>query len=65
MKRIKINTTWEEDEEERRLYFVGLSYPERLKCFLKARKKLNFNKPPLKRFDFVVCDFKFLMGPYL
>jgi hypothetical protein len=49
LKRIKINTTWEEDEEERRLFFVGLSYSERLKYFSKLRKKFNFNKQTLEK----------------
>jgi hypothetical protein len=45
MKRIKFNTTWEEDEEERRLFFAGLSYSERLRYCFKLRNKYNFNKP--------------------
>jgi len=45
MKRIKINTTWEEDEEERRQFFLALSYSERLRYFFKLRNKFNFNKP--------------------
>jgi hypothetical protein len=33
MKRFKLNTTWEEDEEERRQFFSKLSYSERLRYF--------------------------------
>jgi len=43
MKRIKINTTWEEDEEERRQFFAGLTYSGRLRYFFKLRNKFNFN----------------------
>jgi len=64
--RIRINTTWEEDEEERRLYFASLSYSERLKYFIKARKKFNFHRDrePLKRYDFIIGDFKLRSAPY-
>ena len=48
MKRIKINTTWEEDDEERRQFFAGLSYSERLRYCFKLRHKYNFNKQPLE-----------------
>lgn len=44
MKRFKINTTWEEDKEEIRQFFAGLSYSERLRYFFKLKSKLNFNK---------------------
>ena len=44
MKRIKINTTWEEDKEEIRTFFAGLSYSERLRYFFKLKNKLNFNE---------------------
>jgi len=44
MKRIKINTTWEEDEQERRQFFTALSYSERLKYCFKLRKKFHFNR---------------------
>jgi hypothetical protein len=44
MRRIKFNTTWEEDEEERRQFFAGLSYSERLRYCFKLRHKYNFNK---------------------
>ena len=44
MKRIKFNTTWEEDEAERQQFFVGLSYSERLQYFFKLKNKFNFNK---------------------
>jgi len=44
MKRIKFNTTWEEDEEERRQFFENLSYGERLRYCFKLRHKFNFNK---------------------
>jgi len=44
MKRIKVNTTWEEDEEERRVFFHNLSYSERLQYFFKLRSMTNFHK---------------------
>jgi hypothetical protein len=44
MKRFKINSTWEEDEEERRIFFSSLSYSDRLKYFFKLRRKYNFNR---------------------
>ena len=37
MKRIKVNTTWEEDEEERLKFFANLSYGERLRYLFKLR----------------------------
>ena len=55
-KRIKINTSFEEDEEERRQFFAKLSYAERLRYYLKSRHLVNFHKPPLKRFDLKI-DF--------
>jgi hypothetical protein len=44
MKRIKFNTTWEEDEEERRQFFAGLSYGERLRYYFKLRDMVNFHR---------------------
>jgi hypothetical protein len=44
MKRIKVNTSWEEDEEERLKYFAGLSYSERLRHYFKLRNLANFDK---------------------
>ena len=44
MRRFKINTTWEEDEEERRQFFAGLSYSERLRYFFKLRNMTSFHK---------------------
>jgi hypothetical protein len=44
MKRIKINTTFEQDEEERRQFFLGLSYSERLRYYFKLRGMLKFHK---------------------
>jgi hypothetical protein len=49
MKRIKINTTWEEDEEERLQFFAALSYSERLRYCFELRKKYNFNKEPVEK----------------
>ncbi|HEY2583730.1 MAG TPA: hypothetical protein VGI43_18110 [Mucilaginibacter sp.] len=49
MKRIKINTTFEEDEEERRQFFASLSYSERLRYYFKLRHKYNFNKQPSEK----------------
>lgn len=58
MKRIKFNTTWEEDEEEKRQFFASLSYSEQLKIFIKLRKLVNFHKESLKRFDLIICNHK-------
>jgi hypothetical protein len=44
MKRIKINTTWEEDTEERIQFFAALSYGERLRYYFKLRDMVNFHK---------------------
>jgi len=40
MKRIKVNTTWEEDAEERREFFAALSHSERLRLFSKLKEKV-------------------------
>lgn len=44
MKRFKLNTTWEEDEKERREFFAHLSYSERLVYFFKLKDKYRFDK---------------------
>ena len=44
MKRIKFNTTWKEDEEERQQFFASLSYSERLKYYFKLRDMADFHK---------------------
>lgn len=44
MKRIKINTTFEEDEEEQRKFFSTLSYGERLRYYFKLRNLTQFHK---------------------
>ena len=44
MKRFKINTTWEEDEEERRHFFASLSYSERLRYYFKLRNMTDFHR---------------------
>ena len=44
MKRIKFNTTWEEDEKERVQFFAGLSYSERLRYYFKLRDMVNFHR---------------------
>jgi hypothetical protein len=44
MKRIKVNTTWEEDEEEQLQFFASLSYSERLRYFFKLRNASNFHQ---------------------
>jgi hypothetical protein len=49
MKRIKFNTTWEEDAEEQKQFFSGLTYSERLKYCFKLRHKYNFNKQFLEK----------------
>ncbi len=40
--RIRFNTTWEEDAEERRLFYAGISYGKRLKYLISAQKNLSF-----------------------
>jgi hypothetical protein len=47
--KIKFNTTWEEDEEERMNFFLNLSYSERLKHLFKLRKKFNFHDKPAEK----------------
>ena len=37
MKRLKVNTTWAEDEEERVKFYANLSYKERMRYFLQLR----------------------------
>lgn len=44
MKRIKVNTTFEDDEEERIRFFAGLSYSERLRYYFKLRDMIDFHK---------------------
>lgn len=44
MKRIKINTTWEEDNEERLQFFANLSYSERLRYYFRLRNMTTFNR---------------------
>jgi hypothetical protein len=41
MKRIRFNTTWEQDEKERREYFSSLSYQEKLQYFYKNQEKVG------------------------
>lgn len=43
MKRFKMNTSFEEDEEERRAFFAALSYSERLRYYFKLRNMVNFH----------------------
>ena len=43
MKRIKVNTTFEEDEEQRKLFYSNLSYSERLRYYFKLRDMTNFH----------------------
>jgi len=49
MKRIKLNTTREEDAEERMQFFADLSYSERLRYGFKLRHKYNFNQKPVEK----------------
>jgi hypothetical protein len=49
MKRIKINTTFEEDEIEQRQFFAALSYSERLRYYFKLRNLVNFHKQPIEK----------------
>jgi hypothetical protein len=56
MKRIKVNTTWEEDEEEQIRFFAGLSYGEHLRLLFKLREASNSEKQPApQRRTFKVC----------
>jgi hypothetical protein len=65
MKRIKFNTTWEEDEEERRKFYASLSYGERLKYLIEGRKRIHFrHNPPSKYFDLRFCDFELPKAPF-
>jgi len=63
--RFKINTSWEDDEEERRLFFASLSYKQRLKHLLDTRKMINFHKEPVRRFDLLICNRAINPPPYL
>jgi len=45
MKRIKVNTIWEEDEEEQLKFFASLSYSERLRLLFKLRNATNPQNP--------------------
>ena len=56
MRRIKFNTTFEQDEEERNQFFASLSYSERLKYYLRARKFSNFHKLPIPKDDLRICS---------
>ncbi|MBD1394665.1 hypothetical protein [Mucilaginibacter glaciei] len=57
MKRFKLNTTFEEDEEERRQFFVSLSYSERLRYYFKLRNMINFHKKDYpKGRIFIICN---------
>ena len=49
MKRIKINTTFDEDEQERMRFFAALSYSERLRYYFKLRTMVNFDKKPFPK----------------
>ena len=44
--RIKVNTTWEEDEEERRKYFDALPYQERVRYLTYNVVKFAWVKRP-------------------
>jgi hypothetical protein len=44
MKTLKVNTTFEQDEEDRRKFFAGLSYSERLRYYFKLRNTTHFHK---------------------
>lgn len=47
MRRIKVNTSWEEDEAEKQRFFSALSYSERLRYYFKLRSAINFQKGPI------------------
>ena len=62
--RIRFNTTWQEDEEERRQFYSSLTYGELLKVFVRSRKLFNFH-PDKKRYDrFNFSDSKLPPCPY-
>jgi len=63
--RIKINTTWEEDLEERRQFYAKLTYSERLYYFMRAHKKFNFHKILITFVDLKICNAKIQKGPYV
>jgi hypothetical protein len=47
MKRIKVNTTFEEDEGQRNQFYSNLSYSERLRYYFKLRDMTNFHNKNL------------------
>lgn len=49
MRRIKFNTTFEEDEEERNRFFAALSYSERLRYYFKLREMVKFHNKPIEK----------------
>ena len=49
MKRIKFNTTFEEDEDERIRFFASLSYSERLRYYFKLREMIKFHNRTLEK----------------
>ncbi len=61
MKYIRFNTTWEEDQKERALYFAKLSYSEKLQYFLKVQKKWGVSSG--LRYDLTICD-PISLAPY-
>jgi hypothetical protein len=65
MKRFKVNTTFEEDELERKRYFAGLSYKERLMYYFKVRDLTNFHKGKVKMFYLKICDKGLPPAPYI
>ena len=44
MKPLKVNTTWEADEQARIEFFANLSYSERLQYYFKLRDLIKFDR---------------------
>lgn len=60
--RIRFNPSDEELDIERRKYFAGLSYQEKLRYLFKTQRMFG-QKSPILREDLSLCD-KFPLVPY-
>jgi len=52
MKRFKVNTTFEENENVRRQFFADLSYIERLRYYFKLRNMTGFQEKNTSKVNF-------------
>jgi len=52
MKRFKVNTTFEENENVRRQFFADLSYSERLRYYFKLRNMTGFHEKNTSKVKF-------------